>query len=183
MRLKNKLRLNIAVVAFLAILVAGTAFAFASSNPLVFNGTVNVDARLIVGIDTDDVTYSIRGNHLRPPENRWLHAFSDFIPGHPTYAKTVELNAWLYGHEDTVVRFQVENLGTMAAFVDIDTWMVDNFPHVTVTHDWVPRVMAVGERVQVEFIINFDTASVTESIVNETVNFSLTLSYTHAMVN
>jgi len=47
---KSRKKLNVMLAAFLAVFVAGAAFAFISGGPLVFQGTVGVDALLQVEI-------------------------------------------------------------------------------------------------------------------------------------
>lgn len=180
MRLKNKLklRLNIAIAAFAAMLAAGTAFAFASGEPLVFDGRANVDAALLVGIDTAEIVHRVQDASLRPPGNTWNITAGTPISGHPVFTKTLTLDALLFGHENSRFEVYIQNLGSMAAFVDIESWTFDNFDHVYIEHSWTPDALEVGERRRVYLDFRFDAASVTDCMFNETINFNLTLNYT-----
>jgi len=185
MKRKNRARLNVAVASFLAILVIGSAFAFVMSDPLRFNGTVNIDAEMMVGIQERVATSG------GPGYTYDLH-FEDFVRHQDGayWHKTVSFDIDIYNIVNNgQIAFTIRNLGTVAVEVSVDTypWDVDtNLPPALVpfitnfTHNFADDITVVlqpGETHIVLFEFDVDFPTIPDHYINEYATFVLVLNY------
>lgn len=176
---RNRKRLSIIVASFIAILAVGTAFAWQARGPLLFNGTVNVDAELMVVIDS--AAHPNTGTHLYYD---WNLVYSDHVRG--VYYKTVDITVYLHGDgTPVVIPFDVKNIGTVTAGVNVGHWGTTNGmpPGVilTTTHNWPstsPLIMAPGAVQPFEFTIDFDATNFGGYHLTGYHTFTLRLEYT-----
>jgi len=108
--MRNKKRTSIIVAAFMAVFLAGSAFAFTNLDPLVWNGTaaVNADIRLeIIDFDVllDDTTSVI----VSP-------ALDGSIPG--VKLVTFDIPGFTTPGQEVDIDFIVKNVGTMHAEIE-----------------------------------------------------------------
>lgn len=114
MKLKNRKLINTLVACFVVVLMAGTAFAFVSQGPLVFQGTANVDASLTVEI----VDYRV------------IDTTSDDANYNVTIAldgKSATFNVDLTQPEEVfAIGFDIQNMGTLPAEIWDATFEVES---------------------------------------------------------
>jgi len=103
MKIKNKKKLNLIIAAFLTVFVVGSAFAFVSQGPLVFQGTANIEALLLLEIadyDVADVSDYATINNIEIHDGRKL--------------ATWEMN-FTRPNQFVYINFDIENVGTIDA--------------------------------------------------------------------
>ena len=173
--MKKGKNLKIVVAAFLAILVAGAAFAFVSSGPLNFNGTVTVAAELMVAIDGNR---PLAGTGAGPNAD-YTVAFSVPAIGHPGYWKLATITVDFRGEDVVTLPFVIENLGTMAAVVTVNPLQVTNplAPHLTITENFTGQTLQPGATMTGQFVITLDATNFTSHIMNGQATFQLQLTY------
>lgn len=114
MKIKNKKRFNTIIAAFVAVFIAGGAFAFVAAGPLLFNGTANVDAEL-------ELSIMDAGINPRPPQPNTVASADMFHTPKSELGKgehQVSFSAILRAPGDNAhFVFKVENTGTMDAAI------------------------------------------------------------------
>ena len=117
--MKNKKLTSILITVFAVVFMAGSAFAFVSQGPLIFQGTVNVNAELLVEIDA----VRVRGN----PNNL------NVTYGTDGRTATFTVRDFHARGQRVEMEFDIINNGTMPAVVTaVD---IDNYFNLRSNHD------------------------------------------------
>ena len=185
MKIKNKIRINIVIAAFIAIFAVGTVFALVADEPLRFNVFVNVDMDLTVGIDMGQWGKSVDPPTadvylLMPMFDDPIPGLGGFLPVPWGFGRTANLNLTLSGTAGVEMTYWIENLGSLYANVYVELWYAGNSPYITITTDFSgPQVLRPGGRIPVVLTIaaNMPDGS---NIVSETAEFQLILNYERA---
>jgi len=181
MKTKNKIRINATIAAFIAIFAAGTVFALVAERPLEFNGRVNLEMGLIVGIDFADWNLAT-GNPLAvqldmPMFSNYIPGLGGLLPSPWGFGKTAYLHLTFTQPTTAAMTYWIENLGTMDAMVYVELWDNGGNPYIDVTTSFVaPQILAPGQRVQVLFLIEAKMPY-GANFVQETAEFELILHY------
>ena len=117
MKIKNKKRTNIILLAFLTVFMAGAAFAFTAQSPLIFQGTANVDAALRLEIVEGFITGNPATQGIEEPRvgNRFVQ------DSNGRYPRLVNFNIGFNRPGAAQVTFHIENTGTLPATIDTAT--------------------------------------------------------------
>jgi len=181
MKTKNKIRINVITAAFIAIFAVGTVFALVAERPLEFNATVNLDMGMVVGIDFANWNLAT-GNPLAvtldmPMFSNYIPGLGGLLPSPWGFGKTAYLHLTFSEDTTAVMTYWIENLGTVDALVYVELWDDGSNPYINViTSFTAPQVLTPGQRVQVQFFIDFDLPPGV-NIVQETAEFQLILHY------
>ena len=178
MKTRNKARLNIVVAVFVAILLTGTAFALISTGPLVFSGTVNVNAELLVGINRHESNSNFHSPGTSAIGLVWH--FEDLIPGRTHHYKTVEMHVDFRGDAWAEFEFTLDNLGTVDANVVVDIFERNavTSDYISIEHDFTSQIIPVGGNTDFKIIVEFDSTNVNSHYFDYTRTFLLVLTYT-----
>jgi len=180
----SKRRLGVVAALCIAVLLAGTAFAFTADRLLGFNGTVSVDASLLVGIDRLGTRADFHAP-TTPGFTFWWNHY-DRITGFVNHYKAVEVHVDLRGSSVVEYTFVIENLGTMDADVYVYIWELDapygSASYIDIWHDFDVngRLIPVGQSTSFTINAEFDSDDVDAHYINYSRTFKLILRYVRA---